>query len=125
MQPPGNVGSEPTETSKKSKTGKAVVVTEGTLKLAKASEDLEWRRAEATKMTLVLAVEKPSKLLKVSENLICWKTDTAKVAATEKENKKSQDMVLVSALEKKESSKRKAPSETEKDKEIHIEEKPS
>jgi hypothetical protein len=46
--PPDNTGSEPVETSKKGKAGKAVVTTESSSKLAKASEALaQWKAAAA------------------------------------------------------------------------------
>jgi hypothetical protein len=54
MQPTGNIGSEPVETSKKGKSGKATVVAEGTSKSAKAIDVLAQRKAEATKTTLPL-----------------------------------------------------------------------
>jgi hypothetical protein len=41
MQPAGNIGSEPVETSKKGKAGKANATTEGTSKSAKATNVLE------------------------------------------------------------------------------------
>jgi hypothetical protein len=48
MRPPDNTGSEPVETSKKGKAGKAVVTTESSSKLAKASEALaQWKAAAA------------------------------------------------------------------------------
>jgi hypothetical protein len=37
-------------------------------------------------------------LMKISENLIRWKTDAMKVAAAEREKKKSQDATPVVAL---------------------------
>jgi hypothetical protein len=54
----------------------------------------------------------------VSENLLHRKTDTAKVAAAEKEKRKTQDVASLVILEKKIVSKRKNPSVSEKDKEI-------
>jgi hypothetical protein len=118
MQPAGNIGSELAKTSKKWKTSKATVVTEGTSKNVKATDVLAQRKAEATKTTLPPVVEKTTKLMKVSENLLYRKTDAAKVATTEKEKKKTQDVAPLVILEKKTVSKRKNPSVSEKDKEI-------
>jgi hypothetical protein len=56
--------------------------------------------------------------MKVTANLLCRKTDAAKVAATEKEKMKAQDAAPLVILEKKTVSKRKNPSVSEKDKEI-------
>jgi hypothetical protein len=66
--------------------------------------------------------EKSSKLMKVNENLIRRKTDTAKVVAAEREKKKTHDVAPTITLEKKITSKRKTPSTPEKDKRIVIEE---
>jgi hypothetical protein len=52
MQPPGNIGSEPVETSNKGKTSKAAGTTEGASKSAKAQDVLAKRKADATKTTL-------------------------------------------------------------------------
>lgn len=120
LQPLGNVGSEPTETSKKGKSIKTAVATEGSSKLAKASEALARRKAEVAKTTLVPVAEKPSKLLKINETLIRRKNEAAKVVAGEKEKKKNQDVASSSASEKKDSSKRKAPSEAEISKDPRI-----
>jgi hypothetical protein len=80
---------------------------------------LRWKagqhKAGATKTMLPPLVEKPSKLMKVSENLIRRKTEPAKVVATEKEKKKVHDVPPIVNLEKKTSSKRKAPSTSESD----------
>jgi hypothetical protein len=40
MQPAGNIGSEPAETSKKRRAGKATATIESTSKSAKAADDL-------------------------------------------------------------------------------------
>jgi hypothetical protein len=45
MQPSGNIGSEPVETSKKGKTSKTVVATEGAAKGTKAQDVLAKRKA--------------------------------------------------------------------------------
>jgi hypothetical protein len=55
--------------------------------------------------------------MKVNENLLRRKTDAPKVAAAEKEKKKTQDVAPLAILEKKTVSK-KNPSVSEKDKEI-------
>jgi hypothetical protein len=64
MQPTGNIGSEPAETSKKGKVGKTTVAMEGTSKVAKATEVLAQRKAEAAKTTLPPLTEKSTKLMK-------------------------------------------------------------
>jgi hypothetical protein len=50
MQPPGNIGSDPTETSKKGKTSKTVVATEGVAKGTKAQDVLAKRKAELQRL---------------------------------------------------------------------------
>jgi hypothetical protein len=45
MQPAGNIGSEPAETSKKGKTSKAAVATEGASKSTKATDVLAQRKS--------------------------------------------------------------------------------
>jgi hypothetical protein len=118
MQPSGNIGSEPAETSKKGKTSKAAVATEGATKSTKASDVLAQRKVEAAKTTLPLVAKKMTELMKVSENLLRRKTDAAKVVAAEKEKKKSQDIAPLVILEKKTILERKNPNVNEKDKEI-------
>jgi hypothetical protein len=125
MQPAGNIGSEPAETSKKGKAGKTITTTEGTSKAAKATDVLAQRKAGAAKTTLPPIAEKSTKLMKVSENLIRRKTDAAKVAAAEREKKKSQDTTPVVALEKNFSSKRKTLEDSETSKENPSEERPA
>jgi hypothetical protein len=65
MQPPGNIGSETVETSKKGKVSKTVVAPEGAVKSTKAQDVLAKRKAEAAKTTLPPLAEKSSKLLKI------------------------------------------------------------
>jgi hypothetical protein len=77
MLPDGNIGSEPAETSKKKRTGKATTATEG------PSKSLAQRKADAAKTTLPPVAEKTSKLMKLNENLIRRHTEAAKVAAGE------------------------------------------
>jgi hypothetical protein len=113
MQPPGNIGYEPFETSKKSKTSKAAAMTEGTSKSMKSQDVLAKEKAEAAKTTQPPLVEKSSKLLKVNENLIRCKTEAAKVAAAESEKKKVHDPSPVIELEKKTISKKRVSSTSE------------
>jgi hypothetical protein len=101
MQPLGNIGSEPVETSKKGKTSKTVVATEGAAKGTKAQDVLAKRKAEAAKTTLPPLAEKSSKLLKVNENLARRKTEAAKVVTGEREKKKIHDPSPAIDLEKK------------------------
>jgi hypothetical protein len=101
MQPPGNIGSEPAETSRKGKSSKAAGTTEGAPKSAKAQDVLAKRKADVTKTTLPPLAENSSKLLKINENLARRKTEAAKVAAAEREKKKIHDTSPVLDLEKK------------------------
>jgi hypothetical protein len=88
MQPPGNIGSEPAKTSRKGKSSKAAVTTEGAPKSTKAQDVLAKQKADAAKATMPPLAEKSSKLLKINENLARRKTEAAKVAAAEREKKK-------------------------------------
>jgi hypothetical protein len=88
IQPLGNIGSEPAETSRNGKSSKADVTTEGAPKSTKAQDVLAKRKADAAKATLPPLAEKSSKLLKINENLARHKTEAAKVAAIEREKKK-------------------------------------
>jgi hypothetical protein len=123
MQPPGNIGSEPAETSKKGKTSKTAVATEGTAKVTKAQDVLAKRKAEAAKTTLPPLAEKSSKLLKISENLTRRKTEVAKVAAAEREKKKIHDPFPVFDLEKKVVSKKRIANASEEAKHVVAKEK--
>jgi hypothetical protein len=116
MQPAGNIGSEPVETSKKKRAGKVAATIESTSKSAKAADVLAQRKAEAAKTTLPPVVKKTTKLMKVNENLLRRQTEVEKVAAAEK--KKTQDAAPLITLEKKIVLKRKNSSVSEKDKEI-------
>jgi hypothetical protein len=122
MQPPGNTGSEPVETSKKSKTSKVAGTEEGTSKSTKAQDVLAKRKAKAAKTTLPPLVETSSKLLKVNENLIRHKTKAAKVAAAEREKKKVHNPSSVIDLEKKTISKKRVSSTSEEEKHVVAEE---
>jgi hypothetical protein len=122
MQPPGNVGSEPVETSQKNKSSKAVAATEGTSKSTKAQDFLAKQTAEAAKTTLPPLAEKSSKLLKVNENLIRCKAEAAKVAAAEREKKKIHDSSPVTELEKKTILEKRVSSTSEQEKHVVTEE---
>jgi hypothetical protein len=82
---------------------------EDTSKGAKAADVLAQRKADAAKTTLPPIAEKTSKLMKINENLIRRQTEAAKVAAVEREKKKTQSAVPLVTLEKKVVSKRKNP----------------
>jgi hypothetical protein len=115
MQPPGNIGSEPVETSKKGKMNKAASTMEGASKSTKAQDVLAKRKAKAAKTTLPLLAEKSLKLLKVNENLVRRKTEAAKVAAAEREKKKIHDPSPVIDLEKKATSKKRVARASEEE----------
>jgi hypothetical protein len=123
MQPPGNIGSEPTETSKKGKTSKSAGVTEGGPKSTKAQDVLAKRKAEVAKTTLPPLAEKSSKLLKINENLARRKTEAAKVAAAEREKKNIHDPSLATDLERKVVSKKRIVSVLEEEKRVVAKEK--
>jgi hypothetical protein len=89
MQPPGNIGSEPVETSQKTKSGKTTAVVDNAVKNTKAQDILAKRKADAAKATLPPLAEKSTKLLKVNETLARRKAEAAKVVAAEREKKKS------------------------------------
>jgi hypothetical protein len=91
MQPPGNIGSEPVETSRKTKSSKTAVTVDIAAKNTKAQDILAKRKADAAKATLPSLVEKSTKLLKVSETLARRKAEAPKVATAEREKKKIQD----------------------------------
>jgi hypothetical protein len=63
MQPLGNIGSEPVETSKKGKMIKAAGTAEGASKSTKAQDVLAKWKADAAKTTLFPLVEKSSIVL--------------------------------------------------------------
>jgi hypothetical protein len=54
MQPPGNIGSEPVETSRKTKSSKTTVTVDNVVKSTKAQDILAKRKADAAKATLPL-----------------------------------------------------------------------
>jgi hypothetical protein len=100
MQPPGNVGSEAVETSRKARPGKTGSVVENAVKSSKAQDILAKRKADATKATLPPLAEKSIKLLKVNETLARRKAEAAKVAAAEREKKKTQDPAVSGEADK-------------------------
>jgi hypothetical protein len=67
MQPPGNIGSEPADTSRKSKSSKTAITSENVVKNTKAQDVFAMRKVDAAKATLPPLAEKSSKLLKVNE----------------------------------------------------------
>jgi hypothetical protein len=123
MQPPGNMRSEPAETSRKGKSNKAAGTTEGAPKSAKAQDVLAKQKADAAKTTLPPLAEKYSKLLKINENLARRKTEAAKVAAAEREKKKIHESSPAVDLEKKVVSKKRPASASEKEKHVVAKEK--
>jgi hypothetical protein len=88
MQPPGNIGSEPAKTSRKSKSSKIAVTAENVARNTKAQNVLAKRKADAAKATLPPLAEESTKLLKVNETLARRKAETVKVVAAEREKKK-------------------------------------
>jgi hypothetical protein len=123
MQPPGNIGSEPAETSRKGKSSKATVTTEGAPESTKAQDVLAKRKADAAKATLPPLAEKSSKLLKINENLARRKTEAAKVAVAEREKKKIHESSPTIDLEKKVFSKKRHANASEKEKRVVTKEK--
>jgi hypothetical protein len=123
MQPPGNIGSEPAETSRKGESSKAAVTTEGAPKSTKAQDVLAKQKADAAKATLPPLVEKSSKLLQINENLARRKTEAAEVAVAKREKKKVHESSPAADLEKKMVSKKRPASASEKEKCIVVKEK--
>jgi hypothetical protein len=117
MQPPGNIGSEAVETSRKSKLSKT------TAKSTKAQDILAKRKADAAKATLPPLAEKSTKLLKVNETMARRKAEAAKVAAAEREKKKIHDPSLAGDADKKLALKKRPLEATEKAKRVMIKEK--
>jgi hypothetical protein len=123
MQPLGNIGSEPAETSRKGKSSKAAGMTEGAPKSTKAQDILAKRKADAAKATMPPLAEKSSKLLKINENLARCNTEAAKVAAAEREKKKIHESSPAVDLVKKVVSRKRPASAPEKEKRIVAKEK--
>jgi hypothetical protein len=123
MQPPGNVGSEPVETSRKNKSSKTAVTADNVVKNTKAQDILAKRKADAAKATLPPLAEKYTKLLKVNETLAHRKAEAAKVAAAEREKKKVHDPSPTADTDKKMASKKRPSETTERGKCVTIKEK--
>jgi hypothetical protein len=100
MQPPGNIGSEAVETSRKTRPGKAGSVVDNAVKNSKAQDILAKRKADTAKATLPPLAEKSTKLLKVNETLARRKAEAVKVAAAEREKKKTQDPAVSGEADK-------------------------
>jgi hypothetical protein len=100
MQPPGNIGSEAIETSRKTRPGKISSVVDNAVKNSKAQDILAKRKADAAKATLPPLAEKSTKLLKVNETLARRKAEAAKVAAAEREKKKTHDPAVSGEADK-------------------------
>jgi hypothetical protein len=126
MQPPGNIGSEAVETSRRTKSGTTTAVVDSAAKNTKAQDILAKRKADAAKATLPPLAEKSTKLLKVNETLACRKVEAAKVAAAERKKKKTHDTALAADADKRLALK-KRPLETqpvkEKAKRVAVKEK--
>jgi hypothetical protein len=100
MQPPGNIGSEAIETSRKTRPGKTSSVVDNAVKNSKAQDILAKRKADAAKATLPPLAEKSTKLLKVNETLARRKAEAAKVAAAKREKKKTHDPTVSGEADK-------------------------
>jgi hypothetical protein len=123
MQPPGNIGSEPVETSRKTKSSKTAVTVDNVVKNTKAQDILANRKADAAKATLPPLAEKSTKLLKVNETLARRKAEAAKVAATEREKKKVHDPSPASDADKRMASKKRPSEATERGRRVTKKEK--
>jgi hypothetical protein len=123
MQPPGNIGSEPVETSRRSKLSKTAVTAENVVKNTKAQDIFAKRKADAAKATLPPLAEKSTKLLKVNETLARHKAGEAKVVAAEREKKKVHDPSPAIDTDKKMASKKRPSEATERGKRVTIKEK--
>jgi hypothetical protein len=123
MQPPGNIGSEAVETSRKTKPGKTSAVVDSAVKNTKAQDILAKRKADAAKATLPPLAEKSNKLLKVNETLARRKAEAAKVAATEREKKKTHDPAVSGEADKRLALKKRPLETTDRVKQIAVKEK--
>jgi hypothetical protein len=123
MQPPGNTGSEPVETSRKSKSSKTAVTMDNVVKSTKAQDILAKRKADAAKATLPPLAEKSSKLLKVNETLARRKAVAAKVAAAEREKKKVHDPSPADDADKRMALKKRPSEATKRGRRVTIKEK--
>jgi hypothetical protein len=123
MQPSGNIGSEPVETSRKTKSSNTTVTVDNVVRNTKAQDILAKRKADAAKATLPPLAEKSTKLLKVNETLARRKAEAAKVAATEREKKKIHNPSPAGDADKKVASKKRPSEVTEKGRRVTIKEK--
>jgi hypothetical protein len=123
MQPPGNIGSEPAGTSRKTKSSKTTVTVDNAVKSTKAQDILAKRKADAAKATLPPLAEKSTKLLKVNETLARRKAEAVKVASTEREKKKIHDPSPAGDADKKLASKKRPSEATERGRRVTIKEK--
>jgi hypothetical protein len=123
MQPPGNIGSEAVETSRKTRPGKTGAVVDSAVKNTKAQDILSKRKADAAKATLPPLAEKSNKLLKVNETLARCKAEAAKVAAAEREKKKTHDPVVSGEADKRLALKKRSLETTDRVKQIAVKEK--
>jgi hypothetical protein len=123
MQPPGNIGSEAVETSRRTKSGTTTAVVDSAVKNTKAQDILAKRKADAAKATLPPLAEKSTKLLKVNETLARRKAEAAKVAAAEREKKKTHDPALAADADKRLALKKRPLETAEKAKRVAIKEK--
>jgi hypothetical protein len=81
------------------------------------------RKADAAKATLPPLAEKSTKLLKVNETLARRKAEAAKVAAAEREKKKTHDTALTADADKRLALKKRPLETTERAKRVTIKEK--
>jgi hypothetical protein len=123
MQPPGNIGSEPVETSQKTKSSKTTAAMESSVRNTKAQDILAKQKADAAKATPPPLAEKSTKLLKVNETLARRKAEAAKVAAEKREKKKIHDPSLAGDADKKLASKKRPSEATERGRGVTIKEK--
>jgi hypothetical protein len=123
MQPPGNIGSEPVETSRKTKSSKITAVVDSAVKNTKAQDILAKRKADAAKATLPPFAEKSTKLLKVNETLARRKAEAAKVPAAEREKKKIHDSSLADDADKRLALKKRPLEASERGERVTIKEK--
>jgi hypothetical protein len=93
------------------------------VKNIKAQDILAKRKADAAKATLPPLAEKSNKLLKVDETLARRKAEAVKVAATEREKKKTHDPAISGEVDKKLSLKKRPLETTDRVKQIAVKEK--
>jgi hypothetical protein len=123
MQPPGNIGYDPVETSRKNKSSKTAVTVDNVAKNTKAQDILAKRKVDAAKATLPPLAEKSTKLLKVNETLARRKAEAAKVAVAEREKKKVHDPSPTGDTDKRIASKKRPSEATKRGRRVTIKEK--